>query len=426
MPGEQNPSEAFRGLYINDWRQFDEVRLEFHPRLTILTGANASGKSTILGLLGRHFQWTRQFSSAPYGAGRTTRWSRLGRRRHRQKDLDPGQVPIGRIEYNDGAVTQLLVPQGGEEVAGRYDVQMSGLRSFPGVYLTSHRSVAGNYVAVATIPTLFGGADQLFDQFTNEVRTRWLGSWTGKTPQQALKEALMASAVFGEGSESVDSNADARDVWMGFQEVLRRVMPSSLGFKRLRVRVPEVIIESDTGDFILDEASGGLSAILELAWQIFLRSRKRPNFVVLIDEPENHLHPSLQREVVPSLLKAFPQVQFIVATHSPLVVTATLESAVYVLDYNDDNRVTSRSLDYVNRAASADDTLRRVLGLESTMPAWASQRFDDLMSEFAVGTLTAERLASLRQALSTAGLVGHFPKAMVELAQRATWTDTET
>ena len=40
--------------------------------------------------------------------------------------------------------------------------------------------------------------------------------------------------------------------------------------------------------------------------------------VVLIDEIDTHLHPSLQYEVVPQLIKLFPKVQFIVSSHSPL------------------------------------------------------------------------------------------------------------
>ena len=40
--------------------------------------------------------------------------------------------------------------------------------------------------------------------------------------------------------------------------------------------------------------------------------------IVLIDEIDVHLHPSLQYEVVPKLIKLFPKVQFIASSHSPL------------------------------------------------------------------------------------------------------------
>ena len=44
--------------------------------------------------------------------------------------------------------------------------------------------------------------------------------------------------------------------------------------------------------------------------------------VVLIDELDLHLHPRWQRTALPSLRKAFPQLQFIVTTHSPQVLSS--------------------------------------------------------------------------------------------------------
>lgn len=43
--------------------------------------------------------------------------------------------------------------------------------------------------------------------------------------------------------------------------------------------------------------------------------------IVLIDEVELHLHPAWQATVLPLLIETFPNVQFIVSTHSPLILT---------------------------------------------------------------------------------------------------------
>ena len=40
--------------------------------------------------------------------------------------------------------------------------------------------------------------------------------------------------------------------------------------------------------------------------------------IVIIDEIELHLHGSMQKEVLPKLIKLFPKVQFVITTHSPL------------------------------------------------------------------------------------------------------------
>ncbi|TDP42025.1 AAA family ATPase [Nocardia ignorata] len=424
---ESGSSGGFKSIAIRNWRQFGRVDIDFHPRLTVLTGANATGKSTILGILGRHFNWSRAYSSSPIrrdgqgGVEWQTFWVEESEEESVRRDENQSMVEIGTLTYGTGAPTPISVPSrpAADSQRGNYDLHMPHAQDVKGAFLTSHRTMTSSYTLVDTIPTLFGDANQIFEQFTNELRVRWQGSWTGRSPQRALKESLMAAATFGgRGNESVDFNPEAAAVWTGFQEILRNVMPPSAGYSGMRVRIPDVIVQMRSGDFILDDLSGGLSAIIEISWQIFLKSRTESAFTVLLDEPENHLHPSLQREILPSLLRAFPSVQFIVATHSPFVVTATPDSAVYAFDYNESGHVESRQLDYANKAASADAILRRVLGVESTMPRWAEEAFDEIVSRYASAPLDASRLRALREELKERGLDTEFPDAVIELTDR--------
>lgn len=411
-------SNGFASLAVSDWRQFGTVKIDFHPRLTILTGANASGKSTLLGILARHLNWSRVYSSAPGRDQDGTGWTTLGPRRM-QRLLEEGGswADIGSLVYTNGHETRINVPAAGSSVRQGYEIVLPSQQPVTGVFLSSHRASSGNYVQVPSIPTIVTAPEQMFEQYTQELRAHWLGQWTGRSSQLALKEMLIASAVFGgSGNDYVDFNPEAAAIWVGFQSVLRAVMPPSLRFTRLRVRVPDVILESETGDFVLDDASGGVAAIVDMAWQIYLRSRGVEGFTAILDEPENHLHPSLQREILPSLLRAFPEVQFIVATHSPFVVTATPESAVFVLDYNDENRVESRQLDYVNKAGGADDTLKRVLGLPSTLPIWAEARFNEIVGRHLQGSVSPEQMAALREELRASGLEADFPQAVMQIA----------
>jgi predicted ATP-binding protein involved in virulence len=54
--------------------------------------------------------------------------------------------------------------------------------------------------------------------------------------------------------------------------------------------------------------------------------------VVLIDEIELHLHPRWQRAVIPALQATFPNIQFIIATHSPQVLSQVENGAVFEID----------------------------------------------------------------------------------------------
>jgi hypothetical protein len=394
----------FQQLDINNWRQFSSISIDFHPRLTVLTGANASGKTTLLNLLGRHFDWVTQYIGRPTMSANGLAW-----------DIDdwssdlPGQHEIGHLTYSNQLMAPLSVHGGG----ATYDVALNGQQFVPGLFLPSHRSMSA-YKVLATLPAQFSATDQIFRSYLTEVTNRWMGNFTQKTPMTQMKESLMAAAMFGYDTGAIEGNPEARAVWEGFQEVLSHLLPASLGFTGLITRPPEIVMQTHSGEFLIDAASGGISSLIEISWQIFLRSRQYPAFTVCMDEPENHLHPQLQRSVIPALLDAFPHITFIVATHSPFIVTSVNESNVYVLDY-EDGTVVSRLLDSVSKSASSDEVLRRVLGLETTTPLWVEQRIAQVLSQFTPGELTATDLRRLRDTLRQMGLNQEFPAAIEAL-----------
>ncbi len=76
-----------------------------------------------------------------------------------------------------------------------------------------------------------------------------------------------------------------------------------------------------------DELPAGLERLFSIVFDIAYRSyvlnrgRHEPQGIVLIDEVDLHLHPSLQQDVLLRLQFTFPKIQFIITTHSPLVIT---------------------------------------------------------------------------------------------------------
>lgn len=402
--------EAFRRLVVRDWRQFDTVDLQFHPTLTVLTGANASGKTTLLSVLARHFEWHFPLLGVPARGRGPLRW--LVDARRRRKAEPSGMKEIGRLFYVSGQAGVLRAP----ESAQSYAVTPEPMHAVPGLFIPSHRTLS-TYQPLPNIPLQFAEPGTLFSQFSGELRNRWQGTSSGRTPLSYMKEALVSAAIFGEGNASVEPNPDAMAVWKGFQEILRGVMPESIGFRRLVVRLPDLLMHTKNGDFLLESMSGGINAIVELAWQIFLRSREHDSFTVCIDEPENHLHPSLQRAILPGLLKAFPRISFIVASHSPFIVTSVPDSNVFVLDVGPEG-VVSTLLDMANKAASADETLRRVLGMETTVPLWVEMRVAELLRDFPLADPSSDDLRRIRESLLSIGLGAEFPAAIEAIRER--------
>ena len=54
--------------------------------------------------------------------------------------------------------------------------------------------------------------------------------------------------------------------------------------------------------------------------------------VVLIDEIETHLHLDLQKKIMPILTNMFPNIQFIVTTHSPFILNSIKDAVIYDLE----------------------------------------------------------------------------------------------
>jgi predicted ATP-binding protein involved in virulence len=54
--------------------------------------------------------------------------------------------------------------------------------------------------------------------------------------------------------------------------------------------------------------------------------------VVLVDEIDLHLHPVWQREVVPSVARTLPNLQFVFTTHSPIVAGTLNAKNIFVLE----------------------------------------------------------------------------------------------
>jgi predicted ATP-binding protein involved in virulence len=114
-------------------------------------------------------------------------------------------------------------------------------------------------------------------------------------------------------------------------------------FRNLRVnRNSPLRLELQKGDEILlvNQLSDGEKSVLTMIGDIARRLHlANPNMkdplqgegVVMIDEIELHLHPKWQQDILPKFRALFPNIQFIITTHSPHVISNVGENDLYQL-----------------------------------------------------------------------------------------------
>ncbi len=422
-----------KSLIIDGWRQFGQVDIKFHSRLTVITGINGAGKSTLLKIISNSLGQSENLIATPllsrdnkfiYSSGVYKPKVSLSKNPHVMSTSYVGNIEFDeqkfsiRVPKDTGVSYNTLLFKEPFDNINHYAV--SEVENFKGLYIRSHRPMT-TYQQVGNIPTSIITAKNAYSSYMETINQVISNSYVQYTTTYRIKEAIISMATFGPGNSNVQGNKEIESIYVNFKDVLHKVLPKEIGFRDISVRIPDVVLVTDSGEFIIDASSGGLMSLIDLAWQIFLYSIDNEKFTVLLDEPENHLHPSMQRTVMSSLLDAFPNVQFIVATHSPFVVTSVKDSSIYVLRYeltnNNDNvkKIHSHLLGDTNKSATASETLREVLGVPVTLPLWAEDEINFIIKKIQPSKFNDKTLENLRKELKTSGLEEHFPAALNSL-----------
>ncbi len=165
----------------------------------------------------------------------------------------------------------------------------------------------------------------------NETRLRSDGSYRHKeleTSRRALKKFLKALK-----SENIDS------LFISRSNPDKRIPPKQF----FKIKSEGEFFISKNGEYNkLSQISKGEKYLVllvhDIARRLVMANPTNPNIldtgngVVLIDEIDQHLHPTWQKTVVNALRQTFPSLQFILTTHSPFVVQSLDNSELFSLD----------------------------------------------------------------------------------------------
>jgi hypothetical protein len=306
-----------KSLHLKNVGLAPDLRVEWAPRLNLITGDNGLGKSFLLDLA--WWALTRTWAAAvalpPVSArnpqleyvvqgkaGQAKPVVSKFRRSDETWPVDAKRPPM------PGIVVYIRI-DGGFSV---WDPARNYWRSDPG------RPAAYHFAA----SEVWEGLDMGGQRACEGLERDWINWQEGRKPQfKALEEVLRVLSPVA--------------------ETLRAGPPQRLFIGEGRDR-PTLLIGSQTVPVAL--ASAGVRRVLALAYFLvwawhehrvaaeLLGKRPESRVVILFDEPETHLHPRWQRTIVPSVLAAVDALrgrsdappQVLVASHAPLVA-ASLE-----------------------------------------------------------------------------------------------------
>ncbi len=159
-----------------------------------------------------------------------------------------------------------------------------------------------------------------------------------------LETYIKSQAHLFEFASNIQDLAKANRLRFQKLATIREAIEFFTGFKNPRIRrqgTPTMIVEKDGEELDVNQLSQGEKSLLALVGDIARRlAILNPSLddplqgegVVMIDEVDLHLHPRWQHNLIDKLVRTFPNVQFILTTHSPLIVSDRADILVYLLD----------------------------------------------------------------------------------------------
>src|SRR5699024_8019819 len=210
-----------------------------------------------------------------------------------------GPVQIGSISYSSGKSSTLRAPV--QAKSASYQPTIDSPESIRGFFLPSHRPEF-KYKRVDNISLQRRSWEEEGFQSIHNAIKRLSQGGREEPVSFRMKEVLVGLGIFSSGGGALSTDYRAKELFEGFQKILRTVLPKELGFNHLEIRdKSEIVLITGSGEFLLDGVSGGIASIFELAWLLYMYDEQdKGDYSVVIDEPENHLHPSMQRSLLPS------------------------------------------------------------------------------------------------------------------------------
>lgn len=382
MATGDGPLLRIEHLTVQNYRGFERLELDFHPQVTLLFGENGAGKTNVLSAIATLLAGLWQ--KAPRN---------LSPRDAYEPVVQPSLPRQGRYPVSLGAILTL---RGGQTYAAR------GLEFRDGrttnAALKPAREAFGALTRSETEPwplVAWYGTQRLHDRAHDTPRKRpkpgrredgWVDCLDPRSSEeQLLQWWFEASLPKLQGAPSPAHDALARALRAAVSQPRSDGSIDAIDTVALELPDGTPVFRFMSGRAVRwDQLSDGYHIFLGLvgdlarrAWLLNGGVMDDPvtdaQGVVLIDELDLHLHPRWQMAVIDGLRRAFPRVQFVVTTHSPLVLASVHNDQVRSLS---DGQLVAREAHVHGR--DPNSIYETVQGVR-LRPPWVRDRLSEIV-----------------------------------------------
>lgn len=148
---------------------------------------------------------------------------------------------------------------------------------------------------------------------------------------------LKSTEAFALAQGNKERANEIKEWFLRFEQVLQSVYEDESLHLDFNIETFQfTIIQKNRDPFDFNSMSMGYAAVFDIIGDLIMRMEAHRRYdiegLVLIDEIETHLHVALQKKIVPILMKLFPNIQFVLTTHSPFILNSTPNAVVYDLE----------------------------------------------------------------------------------------------
>lgn len=145
-------------------------------------------------------------------------------------------------------------------------------------------------------------------------------------------------------NEKLEKDANQINEWfVNFEQLLGKIFQDEYLKLAFNYKDYSFKILTKGKEFKFTELSDGFAAVLDIIVDLILKMQHKNQLIraykregiVLVDEIETHLHLELQKVIMPLLTEIFPNIQFIVTTHSPFVLSSLSNAVAFDLEHQE-------------------------------------------------------------------------------------------